>query len=107
MNAVEKKNIAPDTLLHWQSMIVRPVVTEKSTAGSAHNQMTFRVLPKADKADIRAAIQGLFNVEVVKVNTLNQKGKPKTHKGRKGRRSAYKKAIVTLAEGQSIDLGVD
>lgn len=111
MNA-QKKNpvktpVSADTLLYWQSLIVKPVVTEKSTAGSIYNQITFQVVPKADKHGIKAAIEGLFAVDVVKVNTLNQRGKVKTHKGRKGRRNHTKKAIITLAEGQNIDLGMD
>jgi len=85
--------------------IVRsPVVTEKSTMGSMHNQVTFRVPLDASKPEIRAAIEGLFNVKVVAVNTLRQLGKTKRFRGRPGKRPDRKKAMVTLAEGQSIDV---
>ena len=85
--------------------IVRaPVITEKATAGSEHNQVTFRVALSASKPEIKAAIEGLFNVKVKAVNTLRQAGKKKVFRGRRGQRSDYKKAIVTLAEGQSIDV---
>jgi large subunit ribosomal protein L23 len=85
-------------------MIKTPVVTEKATMGSQYGQVTFRVPLEADKAVIRAAVEGLFKVKVVKINTLTQKGKTKVFKGRKALRSDTKKAIVTLAEGQTIDV---
>jgi large subunit ribosomal protein L23 len=84
--------------------ILRPVVTEKSTLGSEHNQVTFRVPLDANKADIKSAVEGLFKVKVTKVNTLRQVGKEKRFRGRPGRRPDYKKAIVTLAEGSTIDV---
>src|SRR5689334_24330271 len=85
--------------------IVRaPVITEKATRGSEHNQVTFRVPLDASKPEIKAAIEGLFKVKVDAVNTLVTKGKTKQFRGRLGRRSDTKKAIVTLAEGQSIDV---
>lgn len=85
--------------------IVRaPVVTEKSTMGSEHNQVTFKVAKDASKPEIRLAVERLFDVKVEAVNTLVVKGKLKRFKGRIGRRSDYKKAVVTLAEGQSIDI---
>ena len=85
--------------------IVRaPVITEKSTAGSEHNQVTFRVALDATKPEIKAAVEGLFNVKVKAVNTLRQQGKLKVFRGMVGRRSETKKAIVTLAAGQSIDV---
>ncbi len=90
-----------------QSMydIIRaPVVTEKSTQGSEYNQVTFRVSPDATKPQIKRAVEGLFSVKVTKVNTLNMNGKVKMFKGRPGKRADYKKAIVTLAEGDSIDI---
>ena len=85
-------------------IIRAPVVTEKSTQGSEHNQVTFRVSPGATKPQIKRAIEGLFSVKVTKVNTLNINGKVKMFKGRPGKRADYKKAIVTLAEGNSIDI---
>ena len=90
-----------------QSMydIIRaPVVTEKSTQGSEYNQVTFRVSPDATKPQNKRAVEGLFGVKVTKVNTLNMNGKVKMFKGRPGKRADYKKAIVTLAEGDSIDI---
>lgn len=81
-----------------------PVITEKSTMGSEHNQVTFKVATDATKPEIRAAVEKLFNVKVKAVNTLNQNGKLKRFRGRMGRRSDYKKAIVSLQEGHSIDV---
>ena len=85
-------------------IIRSPVVTEKSTQGSEHNQVTFRVSGDATKPEIKAAVEGLFEVKVEKVNTLNQEGKRKRFRGLPGRRPGYKKAMVTLAEGQMIDI---
>jgi large subunit ribosomal protein L23 len=85
-------------------LILAPVITEKATRGSEHNQVTFRVPLDASKPEIKAAIEGLFKVKVDAVNTLVTKGKTKQFRGRLGRRSDTKKAIVTLAEGQSIDV---
>jgi large subunit ribosomal protein L23 len=84
--------------------IVSPVITEKATMLSEQNKVVFRVAPNATKPQIAEAIENLFKVSVVKVNTLNVKGKTKRFRGREGRRSDVKKAIVTLAEGQSIDI---
>jgi len=81
-----------------------PVITEKATAISEHNQVTFRVPLDADKRSVKAAVEGLFKVKVTAVNTIRIKGKTKRFRGRPGRRSDYKKAIVTLAEGAKIDL---
>jgi large subunit ribosomal protein L23 len=85
-------------------LILSPVITEKSTRASEHNQVTFRVRKEATKPQVKAAIEGLFGVKVKAVNTLNQKGKVKRFKGRLGQRSDVKKAIVTLEEGHSIDV---
>ena len=90
--------------LAMYDVILAPVVTEKSTRLSEHNQVVFKVRPQATKPEIKAAIEGLFNVKVLAVNTLIQKGKQKRFRGRVGYRSDVKKAIVTLAEGQSIDV---
>jgi large subunit ribosomal protein L23 len=81
-----------------------PIVTEKSTRGSEHNQITFRVAMDATKPEIKKAVEELFSVKVKKVNTLCARGKLKRFRGIAGRRSAYKKAVVTLAEGQMIDV---
>jgi large subunit ribosomal protein L23 len=85
--------------------IVRsPVITEKATMGSEHNQVTFRVPLDATKGEIAAAVEAVFSVKVKAVNTLRQLGKTKRFRGFVGKRSDYKKAIVSLAEGQSIDV---
>ncbi|MBI5121643.1 MAG: 50S ribosomal protein L23 [Rhodospirillales bacterium] len=85
--------------------IVRsPVITEKATMGSEHGQVTFRVPLAATKPEIKAAVEGIFNVKVTAVNTLVSKGKTKSFRGKKAVRSDVKKAMVTLAEGQSIDV---
>ena len=81
-----------------------PVITEKSTMASEHNQVTFRVPLDATKPEIKAAVEKLFDVEVTAVNTIRQKGKVKRFRGRIGKRPDYKKAMVSLAEGQSIDV---
>ena len=85
-------------------LIRKPVVTEKSTLLSEFNQVTFQVPLDANKFEIKAAIEGLFKVNVTAVNTLRQPGKTKSFRGRPGRRSDNKKAVVTMAEGQSIDV---
>ncbi len=85
-------------------LIRSPVITEKATMGSEHNQVTFRVPLDATKPEIRAAVEKLFEVEVNAVNTIRQRGKVKRFKGRPGKRPDYKKAIVSLAEGHSIDV---
>jgi large subunit ribosomal protein L23 len=81
-----------------------PLITEKATLASEHNQVMFRVPLKATKPEIKRAIEALFKVNVTAVNTLIAKGKLKRFRGRLGRRGDVKKAIVTLAEGQSIDV---
>ena len=85
-------------------IIVAPVVTEKSTRLGEHNQVVFKVRNEATKPEIKAAVEGLFGVEVRAVNTLIVKGKVKRFRGQAGRRSDVKKAIVTLREGQTIDV---
>jgi large subunit ribosomal protein L23 len=85
-------------------IILAPVVTEKATFVSQHNQVAFRVALDATKPEIKAAIEALFSVKVSAVNTLVTKGKTKRVKGIPGRRSDVKKAIVTLAEGHRIDV---
>ena len=85
-------------------VIVSPVITEKATNLSELNKVVFRVAPGATKPQIKEAVERLFEVKVLAVNTLVTKGKEKVFRGRKGRRSDVKKAVVTLAEGQSIDV---
>jgi large subunit ribosomal protein L23 len=84
--------------------ILAPLVTEKATALSEQNQFAFRVSLEATKPEIKAAVEELFGVKVLAVNTLVVKGKTKRFRGRPGQRSDWKKAMVKLAEGQSIDL---
>jgi large subunit ribosomal protein L23 len=85
-------------------IVRRPLITEKSTSVSEHNQVIFEVLLDATKPEIKAAVEGLFGVKVKAVNTLRQQGKVKLFRGRKGKRSDTKKAMVTLEEGQSLDI---
>lgn len=85
-------------------VILGPVITEKSTLGSEHNQVTFKVRIAATKPQIRAAVEGLFKVKVTGVNTMRVKGKTKRFRGFVGRRDDWKKAIVTLAEGEMLDV---
>ncbi len=84
-------------------VIRAPIITEKATTVSEHNQVVFRVSLEATKFEIKQAVETLFGVSVIGVNTLIQKGKTKRFKGRPGRRSDSKKAYVKLAPGQSID----
>ena len=85
-------------------VVLAPHITEKSTMLSENNSVVFKVAPKATKPEIKAAIEALFNVTVLGVNTITTKGKTKRWKGKPYQRSDFKKAIVTLAEGQSIDV---
>ncbi len=85
-------------------VIRSPVITEKATMMTERNQVAFRVSIDATKPEIKAAVEGLFGVTVLGVNTLVQKGKTKRFRGRPGQRSDVKKAFVQLAEGQTIDL---
>jgi large subunit ribosomal protein L23 len=85
-------------------VIVAPLVTEKATRLNELSQVTFRVAIDATKPEIKAAVQKLFSVEVEAVNTVVMKGKTKRFRGREGKRSDWKKAIVKLRAGQTIDL---
>jgi large subunit ribosomal protein L23 len=85
-------------------VIVSPVVTEKATRLNEFSQVTFRVALDATKPEIKAAVERLFSVKVEAVNTVVMKGKTKRFRGREGRRSDWKKAMVTLQAGQTIDL---
>lgn len=95
----------PETIdLKHYDVVVKPIITEKSTLVGEYNQLVFEVAKTASKPEIKAAIEALFNVKVTAVNTLVQKGKTKRWRGKPYRRTDLKKAIVTLAEGQSIDV---
>ena len=86
------------------SVILSPVITEKATRILENNQVIFNVSPNATKPQIKNAIEALFSVKVANVNTINIKGKQKTFRGIKGKRTGTRKAIVSLEKGQSIDL---
>jgi large subunit ribosomal protein L23 len=85
-------------------VIVSPVITEKATNASEHNKVVFKVALTATKPQIKEAVEKLFDVKVKSVNTLRRQGKWKTFKGRMGQQSDTKRAIVTLEEGQTIDV---
>ncbi|MBR4927604.1 MAG: 50S ribosomal protein L23 [Alphaproteobacteria bacterium] len=85
-------------------VIRKPVITEKAMKGAEHSQVTFEVAMTATKPQIKAAVEAVFGVKVKSVNTLRQEGKTKVFRGTKGVRNETKKAIVTLADGQSIDV---
>jgi large subunit ribosomal protein L23 len=88
---------------HYDTVLA-PVITEKATLLSEQNKVVFKVAKDATKDEIAAAVEALFKVNVTKVNTMIVKGKTKRFRGIMGRRSDVKKAIVTLADGQSIDI---
>ena len=85
-------------------VIVAPVITEKATIASEFNKFVFKVRRDATKTEIKAAVERLFDVKVEGVNTLIRKGKRKVFKGMRGQQSDMKKAVVTLAEGDRIDV---
>lgn len=85
-------------------VIVSPVITEKATMASEQNQVVFNVARDASKPEIKRAVEGLFGVKVKSVNTVLRKGKVKRFRGHLGKQSDVKKAIVTLVEGQAIDV---
>ena len=85
-------------------VILSPVITEKATNASEHSKVIFKVAPHATKPQIKEAVEKLFDVKVKSVNTLHRRGKWKVFKGHYGRQSDTKRAIVTLEEGQSIDV---
>jgi large subunit ribosomal protein L23 len=96
-----KGGVLDDARLY--DVIVSPVVTEKSTRATEQNKVTFKISPTATKVDVKKAVEAIFKVTVTKVNTINVEGKMKKFRGRDGQRSDVRKAIVTLAAGQSID----
>lgn len=92
------------TNIKHYDVILSPVITEKATLGSENNQVTFKVALTATKPAIKSAVEELFDVKVKKVNTLRQQGKVKRFRGIMGRRAEYKKAMVTLEAGHTIDV---
>ena len=90
--------------IHYLDRIISPNVTEKSTSLSEYNKIVFKVDKGANKNSIKKSIEKIFKVKVVKINTINLKGKIKMVKNKKAFKPSYKKAIVTLKKGQSIDL---
>lgn len=103
--SVSKPKAAPKiSAERMYQCILSPLVTEKATLMSEQGQYAFRVALDASKPEIKQAVEGLFGVSVLAVNTLVMKGKAKRFKGRPGQRSDWKKAMVRLADGQSIDL---
>ena len=103
MSARREKPVSVSSMEAYD-IILAPLVTEKSTMGSENNQISFRVPLSATKPQIKAAIEQLFKVKVNAVNTLRQKGKVKRFRGKLGKRPDYKKAIVSLADGEMIDV---
>ena len=89
---------------HYLDTIIEPNITEKSTSLSEHNKIVFKVQKNASKNSIKKSIEKIFKVNVIKVNTINFKGKTKLVRNKKTYKSGFKKAIVTLKKGQSIDL---
>ena len=98
------KKAAPKVAINHYDVVLAPHITEKSTLLGEHNAVVFKVAGSASKPQIKAAVEALFNVSVTGVNTMNVKGKTKRWKGRPYTRSDVKKAVVTLADGQSIDI---
>ena len=102
--AKAKKQAAAAVDINHYDVILAPHITEKSTLLGEHNAVVFKVSGDASKPQIKAAVEALFNVSVTGVNTMNVKGKTKRWKGRPYTRSDVKKAVVTLADGQQIDI---
>jgi large subunit ribosomal protein L23 len=89
---------------HHLDTIISPSITEKSTSLSEFNKIVFKVHKKASKENIKKSVEKIFKVNVIKINTINIKGKAKIVKNKKTFKSGYKKAVITLKKGQSIDL---
>lgn len=98
---LKNKNMISDARAY--EVVRAPVITEKATTVQQNNQYVFKVAPDADKSEIKQAIEKLFKVTVLSVNTLNQKGKNVVFRGRPGKRVGHKKAFVTLKSGQILD----
>jgi len=101
---METKNMENGNKERFYEVLRNPIITEKTTNLSGENKFVFAVAPTANKLEIKAAVEFLFKVKVKAVNTINQNGKFKVFKGKIGKRKNYRKAIVTLAKGQTIDL---
>jgi len=101
---IKLKNISEGKALN---IIQKPILTEKSTNLNQFNQYTFKVNLKSNSLEIKSAIEKIFKVKVSKINTSIVRGKPKTFKGNSGYKKNYKKAIVTLKEGQTIDTSLE
>lgn len=99
-----KSNKSNNVSAKMYDTLVRPVITEKSMLSSEAGKVTFLVPLSATKGEVKAAVEAIFNVKVNKVNTIRQFGKEKRFRGYVGQRSDFKKAVVTLAEGQNIDV---
>ena len=90
-------------MTNFYDIIKFPVVTEKSTKISENNQFVFKVAINSSKGDIKKAIEKVFKVKVKAINTIKVKGKKKVFKGTKGKRSDFKKAVITLVKGETLD----
>ncbi len=90
--------------IHLYDKIYSPILTEKSTALSDQNKVVFRVPVKANKVNLKKSIEKIFKVDVIKINIINKQSRTKLTRGRKVKVQGYKKAIITLKKGQSIDL---
>ncbi|MCH5294370.1 MAG: 50S ribosomal protein L23 [Treponema sp.] len=90
--------------MNYEDILIRPVLTERATELREQNKYTFVVLPSATKYQIKEAVRKLFNVKVVDCTTMNVRGKTKRLRGRPGKTSSYKKAIVKLAPGETIKI---
>ncbi len=101
---VNKKELNSKVYPEIYDVIKSPIITEKSQEGVKDNKVTFKVAPDANKNNVKKAIEAIFGVSVVKVNIVVLKGKTKLFRGRTGKRNDVKKAIITIAEGQSIDV---
>lgn len=99
-----KSNKTNNVTAKMYDTLVRPVITEKSMISSEAGKVTFIVPLEASKDEVKAAVESIFNTKVEKVNTIRTYGKEKRFKGHLGQRSDYKKAVVTLAAGQNIDV---
>ena len=101
---MKKSNNTNNVTAAMYDTLLRPVITEKSMMSSENGKVVFMVPLSATKDDVKAAVEAIFNVKVNKVNTVRQFGKVKRFRGYVGQRSDFKKAVVTLAEGQNIDV---
>ena len=101
---MKKSENANNVTAAMYDTLLRPVITEKSMMSSENGKVVFMVPLSATKDEVKAAVEAIFNVKVNKVNTIRQFGKVKRFRGYLGQRSDFKKAVVTLAEGQNIDV---